>query len=972
MLRLLYPLFTLGGFAALVYEVLWMRRFRLVFGSSTRSAAVVLAAWFVGMALGSWLGARLARRPDPVRLYGLAELGVAATALLVAPWLLGFESIYPDLHAWAGGPVWLLALKLMLAGVALVPPALAMGATLPLVARAVVTRPEHVARRTGLLYALNVLGATAGALVAGFALPPWLGIRAGVFLAVAINLAIGIAALGLARRLEPVAADLPRVPAQPQPERERPEAALLLAAGASGFGTLALEVLCVRLLSQRSEGSVYTFSLMLAIFLLFLALGSLWVARVLDRTRAWRFLAWTQTGAVVGILLLPFLFELIPFLTLFSKEDSLAVRLVRFGTGSAIVLGVPVCLIGVVLPSTWKLAASSASRVGEQVGVLTAVNTLAGVAGSLVTGFALLPWLGLGGSTLLVAGLYAVLAGVCHARAHAGIRRWAGVAACLAIPAAWGVSGAWRIQLQPLAPGERLLRYRDGETASVAVLERSDGHRVLKLNHAYLLGSTAAADRELRQGRLPLLLHPDPARVALIGVATGMTASAVLDFPVERALAIELVPGVRDALADFAPWNRAFFRDPRVEVLVADGRDHLRGTRERFDVVIGDLFVPWEAGTGDLYSVEHFEAVSRRLAPGGLFAQWLPGYQLTPEELRTIAASFLEVFARVSLWRNDFDADQPLVALVGYPEGAAIDPDAVSRQCARLASGRLPAPFLSSPTGLGLLYVAGDAVLREWARGAALNRDDRPIIEYGTPRSVFLEKQRALPVQELLAGFRPRVWDYDAPLPLERPIAEVFHAADLLQDAVVARLGHHLEREYRGLAELARTSADIPGVAESLVAAAARYRSRNLTDRSEALLAAVAEQPRPPVGALLALAELRRADGRERDAAVLLERAVELAPQPSPIRRPLAELLVGEGLYARAEPHLRHLIEVDPDDALLRIELAVVLDRQGRAEEAAAEVARVRALPDSGDREALWRRLRRRGLGRYLAAPPPQ
>jgi spermidine synthase len=967
----LYGLFALGGASALVYEVLWMRSFRLVFGSSTRSAAAVLAAYFAGMALGNWIGAKLARRGRPVRLYGLCELGVGLSALLVAPWLSLFDSLYPGVYAWAGARPALLALaKLGLAGLALAPPAIAMGATLPLASRAVVTRTEHVARRTGLLYAANVLGATAGALLAAFVLPIALGVRSSVHLAVVLNAAIGIAALRLSARGEAATGAPPRSAAPLA--QERPAPALLVAAAVSGFGTLALEVVFVRLLSQRSEASVYTYGLLLAIFLLFLALGSLWVSRRLDRADPWRFLAWTQAAAALAILLSPYLFELIPLLGLYSKEDTLAVRLLRFGAGSLFVLGPPVCLAAVVLPSTWKLAVRSASATGEQVGILAAANTLAGVAGSLATGFVLLPRLGLGGSVLFVAALYASLAVAACVQAFAGARRLAAVAACLAIPLAWWALGAWRLVLQPLEPGQRLLRYEDGETATVAVLASRDGHRLLTLNHAYLLGSTAAGEREVQQGRLPLLLHPRPARVAFVGVATGMTASAVLDFPVERAVAIEIVPGVVDVLPDFAPWNRAFFRDPRVELVVADGRNHLRGTRERFDVVIGDLFVPWHAGTGDLYAREHFEAVSERLAPGGLFAQWLAAYQLTPDELRTIAATFLAVFPHATLWRSDFHAEQPLLALVGRPGGARLDPQALVEACRRLAVAREPAaPFLASPSSVRLLYVAGDAALRAWAKGAPLNTDDRPRIEYGSPRSVFEQRQRALPVHRLLAGFGADAASDGASLPLERPEAEVVRAAELLQQATLAQAEYHFEREWRLLSELTERSADLRGVAAALVAAAARYRERGMTERSQALLAAVVATPQPPLGALLALAEARRAEGRGAEAAELLERALGSAPEAEPVRRSLAELLLEAEDYARAELHLRRLLEREAQDAGLRVDLAYALDRQGRRAEAAVEVARVRALPDLATREKTFRDLERRGLGSYLDSAPP-
>jgi spermidine synthase len=974
--RVLYLLFTLGGVSALIYEVIWMRSFRVVFGSSTRSAAVVLAAYFAGMALGSLLGARLARRSRPIRSYGWAEITVGLTALLVHPWLALFGSVYPELYGGSEGRTGLLAAgKLLLAFGALGPPTIAMGVTLPLVSRAVVSRTDHVARRTGLLYAFNIVGATAGAVLAAFILPPSLGIQRSVYLAVGLNLMIGLVALRLRDVAEPAG---PRVSGRAPKRaaaarRTRPDTVLLTAAAISGFGTLALEVLFVRILSQRTDASVYTFGLMLVTFLLFLAIGAALVARWLDTSNPWRFLGWTQLAAVAAILLAPLAFQLVPVLAEYSRHDSLSQRLVRVGAGSVIVLGPSVCLIGMVLPSTWKIAARSVSHVGEQVGVLTGANTLAGVAGSLIAGFVLLPRVGLGGSILAIASLYALLAIVSYWRGYRGIRRWVGCAACVALVAGWYGLGVWRVNFQPLREGEQLVRYRDGETASVAVIENPDGQRVLKVNHTYTLGSSGGTPREVRQGRLPLLLHPEPERVAFIGVATGITTSAVLDFPVERVVAIELVPGVVEVLPDFEPWNRSFFRDGRVEIVVADGRNHLRGTSEQFDVIVSDLFVPWHAGTGDLYSVEHFEAAVARLAPGGLFVQWLPGYQLTAEELRTIAASFLEAFPEVALWRSDFHAEQPILGLAGYREGASIDPLALRLACERLARVRTPAaPFLSSPDGVGMLYVAGDAALREWARGARLNTDDRPRIEYSAPKSFFQHRQRdPAAIHTLLARFRPRAWGYDRDLPVERPIEDLFRAADLLNDAAVAKLQHNFEREYRHLKALLALGVDVPGVSDALVRVAARYRDRHMTARSQELLYGLLAQPRPPVRALLALATLRRADGDDREAVVLLERALERAPGEAGVRRALVEVLEQTQQFERAELHLRPLLDSEPNDPRLRLDLAYLLDRQGKREAASAEVARVRAMRSLEDREAVWRYLQRRGLGSYLGPGPP-
>jgi hypothetical protein len=332
--------------------------------------------------------------------------------------------------------------------------------------------------------------------------------------------------------------------------------------------------------------------------------------------------------------------------------------------------------------------------------------------------------------------------------------------------------------------------------------------------------------------------------VAFIGVATGLTVSASLDFSVERVVAIELIPGVADVVSKFAAWNRNVFDDPRVELVVEDGRHHLLGTTEKFDVIISDLFVPWHAGTGDLYSTEHFQTCRERIADGGLFAQWLPGYQLTVEEFRTIAASLLQVFPRVSLWRSDMNAQTPIVCLIGHRDPQSdLVAEATREHCRRIASIAQPsATFLSSADGVELLFVAGDVDLRRWTKGAALNTDDHPIIEFTTPKSAFRHRQRDIgPMLDLLASFRPSAWPYSERI-ATKPVESIRAAISLLHDAQVANSQGNYVKEYRSLSRLVDVAGDLPVVADIVVEAAGRFRQRQQVDRCDELLTALVEK----------------------------------------------------------------------------------------------------------------------------------
>jgi spermidine synthase len=293
------------------------------------------------------------------------------------------------------------------------------------------------------------------------------------------------------------------------------------------------------------------------------------------------------------------------------------------------------------------------------------------------------------------------------------------------------------LALPPLrvAPGARLLAAEQSAGGLVAVLER-DGGRVLQVDNHYALGGSADAVRQERQGHLPLLLHPAPRRVAFLGSATGSSAAAALAHAsVERLTLVELVPGVAAAArAWFAVENRGVYDSPASEVVLDDARNFLRATSARFDVIVGDLFVPWQAGTGALYAHEHFAAAREHLAPGGLFCQWLPLYQLSEEEFAVVAATFLDVFPDAFVLRGDLFANHPIVALVGGA-GPAPDPHAVGAGSERLRAAGVRDRWVTHAEGAFALYVAPLAPAAEGWRALPRNRDDRPVIEFLAARA---------------------------------------------------------------------------------------------------------------------------------------------------------------------------------------------------------------------------------------------
>lgn len=731
-----YLLFFLSGAAGLVFEVLWLKELGILFGNTAHAAATTLAVFFLGLAVGAYIwGTRAPQVRDPLRAYALLEAGVGASALLYFGLLRTYRSIYVPLLSLVGDGPLLPVAKLLLAAGVLFLPALLMGGTFPMLAEALVRRPDRLGQTGSFLYAVNTTGAAVGVFLAGFYLPRMVGFNASYSIAIA---AVAIAALGAfgISLLRPPVSSVPssgswRSPLQLQALPSGTSLEPWLIAGIaffSGFATLGMEVLWTRLLAQVLNNSVYAFAAILTTFLAALGLGSLG-AHLLART------ALSPPRVLSGLCVLAGLAIVIAAPVFVHLTDGLAylaggpkwsgyVRAVF--TAAAILMLIPAVVMGSVLPYLFRVIQGAGFSPGEALGRLAAANSAGAIAGSLATGFVLLDVLGIWGSMYLMAGVYFALAATAWLR-----RPGAGLVLVIAL-LPLGLIASRALPVVRLGPGERLLQVWQGSSGTVTVIEAGD-NLILRLNNHYTLGDTRSIDVERMQAHLPLLLHPQPDSVFFLGVGTGISVGSALDHPVRAVAAAELVPDVLTAArAYFAPFTNGVFQDPRVDLRADDGRSYLAGTRNRFDVIIGDLFTPWHAGTGSLYTLEHFRTVRSRLRPGGIFAQWLPLYQLTPTEFFIIARTLTEVFPEVTLWRGDFSPSGPIVALVARAEAAPIAAEVLERNVQLLTSA-LPRVRASADHMAGLFYAGNMSVLKDRLSAYPPNTDDRPVIEFLAP-----------------------------------------------------------------------------------------------------------------------------------------------------------------------------------------------------------------------------------------------
>jgi spermidine synthase len=896
----------LSGAAALVHQVVWVRRVGDLVGHGAVAVAVVLAVFFAGLGLGARLFGGVSDRVARVGLwYAALEVAIAGYGLCFLALVGRLEDAVLALGPAAGeGPA-----AVLVAVVLLLPPSILLGGTLPALVRlGLGGAAPAFGRRLALVYGCNTLGAAAGAAVAGFVLLPALGLGAALGVAAAANLV----AAGL---VAPLRAAAPRSgpesgsPAPGSPEPPRPVAMprrWLAAAAVSGLVGIGLEVVWTRALAARLSSTVYSFSILLTVFLAALGLGSLLVGWW-DRRRG--------LGArAVGLLLVGTAFagiastasiEAFGGLRRAAGADLGAVQ--RREVLTAFLVMLPPCLcLGATFPAVARAAHRSARAAGAEVGRVYLANTLGSIVGALGVGFVALPLLGLTGTVLALAALAAgagilllprpAAPGLRPLRFHLG--------AGLAVLAA-ALALTTDLRLWQRSPGDRLVAYREGRAASVSVVDQADGNFVLKVDQTYRLGGVRGRYPQARQGLVPLLLHGDARSMLSLGVGTGGSVGAAValgrpDGAALRVDAVEILPEVLEVLPLFDRWNHELTAraavDPGIRLIAADARHFVRrAAAGSYDLVVGDLFVPWRPGEGAMYTREHFEAVRRVLRPGGLFVQWLPVYQLGLAELRVIAATFVAVFpdaAVVWLYQN---ARTPTIGLCGTPAGALQVHADLERFWADEAGARLLSGVgLDGAADLLALWLCGPEPLSAFAAGAALETLERPRVEFSAaagqplPRGTLadLGLQALLP---LSTGIESLAAALDEPL-REAGRARQRAVAALLEAGCAREYGFGAAAEIRACLDAVRADRGFAPAAEALRRAVGDALRARRFDEVRGVVAACAAEPELAVEGLRLAAALHEAEGA-REAAIAACRAVLVRDPEDARTRALLERL---------------------------------------------------------------------------------
>lgn len=729
----------LSGIAGLGYELLWTRLLAVSLGHEVVAVLAVLAAFFVGLSLGSWLlGPRIVASQRPQRWFVGLELLIGGWALCLLPLIPAFNRWMPALLGARPTPAWHWVIAFGSTLLLLLPATAAMGGTLPALERTLVrqcARPRGVAG----LYAANTFGAVLGTCGSAFLLAPRLGYSATLWLLALCN-GLGVLAMGWGLRSTQRQPEVPPSAAPVGATRPRPWSLWLrlLAVGWLGIG---YEVVAVRLLGQVLTSTVYTFAILLAVYLLGTALGAALWQRCAPRLQGMppsQVLRWLLAGVASSCLLGACGLWWAP--QLWASLDSLQWA----PWGREWLLGALVFIAPTV--ATGALFAELMQRAPAQggMGPALAVNTLGSALAPLCFGLWLLPALGAKWSLLLIAFGYLVL----QPAPTRGLP-WLFLAPSAGLSALLVLASPLRYLTVP--EGGEVLVHREGVMAAVAVVSDGAGERWLKVNDHFTMGGTASAFSDQRQTHLPLLWHGDPSRALFLGVGTGMTLSAVKNYPGLHSTAVELVPELLDLLPYFGTEpDQDWLEQP--ELLAADARRFVLASEAQYDVIIAELFHPWKDGAAALYTLEHFSALRGRLAADGLFCQWLPLYQLDLGTLRTIIRTFLAAFPHVQVHLGHFSLAQPILALVGSerPRPAYVQDWLESRVTERRLQRQLVELRLNSDLALFGGLLGEREALATFAGPGPLNRDDWPVVAFAAPELMAVVEQQP-PAERLLA-----------------------------------------------------------------------------------------------------------------------------------------------------------------------------------------------------------------------------
>ena len=734
-------MFAGSGCAALIYEVVWFQLLQLVIGSSAVSLGVLLGTYMGGMCVGSVLLSRvISRREHPLKVYGLLELGIGffgVAVLFVIPMLNGIYT------AAVGDGLPSILLRGLVAGICLLPPTVLMGASLPAIGRWVDATPDGVSW-LGLFYGGNIAGAVFGCLFAGFYLLRVHDMGVATYVAAGINIAVAIASFALrSRAAYSHSEDAAKSVARPQGAWP-----VYTAIALSGLCALGAEVVWTRLLALMLGATVYTFSIILAVFLIGLGIGSsggsVWTRR-LKRPRV--ALAASQLALAFAVAWTAYAVSDIipswPFNPLAVKDPWHLFRVDFLMCLFAILP--PALLWGLSFPLALASLANKEQDSGALVGEVYAANTVGAILGAVGFSIVLIPWVGTQGSQQALIALSVVAALVLFFRSGLKGSGYFGVGAATLV-AIFLFATVSKVPWLAIAYGRRMslqtdpgkpLYIGEGRNSSVVVSQLPGGQIYFHVS-GKVEASTEPYDMRLQRmlGHIPALIHTNPKSVLVVGFGAGVTAGTFVVHPeIENITICEIEPLIPQASSRyFATENHNVFHDRRTHMIYDDARHFILTANEKFDIITSDPIHPWVKGTATLYSKEYFELVKKHLNSGGVITQWVPLYESDFETVKSELATFFDVFPNGTIWGNDISGEGYDLVLLAQAEPTKIDIDALQKRLRRddyklVAQSLAEVNFHSVPQLLGT-YAGQASDLKGWLKGAEINRDLNLRLQY--------------------------------------------------------------------------------------------------------------------------------------------------------------------------------------------------------------------------------------------------
>lgn len=742
-----------SGFAALVYQVVWFRMTATVLGNTVHASAAVLAAFMGGLAIGGLAFGRIAPRlKSPLFVYAIQEVIIGVWAV-ATPWMFTHLHILfvPIAHTLPDTPAVGTVTRFFIALLPMLLPTFLMGGTLPILS-------EHFSRagklpylKVGSLYSLNTFGAMVGTAAAGFVLIEQLGLQNTIWLAAAINIVIFIllTALvsqrtlhwqtGISTEAEPVIL----------------QHYLLPIFFATGFAALGLEVCWTRLLVLHFGSSVYAFSVMLLIFLMGVAVGAFvggWIAQHYRYSELW-------LGIFIMVIPIALFAQFYQFLNLSMWMDMVGENLQLSGHIGTIMLYlmsglwllfIPTLAMGLTFPLAVRLIQPDERMIGTGIGHLYFWNTIGNLMGAIVAALIMIPYLGVQRSILVLALIYLLAAVYLLARLYLTWepgRAIAAIAAAAVFIAGYQTFYANERMMEKAGPflpkpdeKRQTLFFKEDSTATVSVQHITNNNRgwlSLNVNGVNVAGTTPdLISIQKLQGHLPLMIHGNAKSICHIGLGSGGTAAAVALHPVEQITIVEMAPSVIDAAREYMRGiNYDVLDDPRIRLIVQDGRNFLLTTTETFDVILSDSIHPRYAGNGSLYTLDYFRLCSQRLNPGGIVSMWLPIYGLTTDNYRMILRSFREVFPHTIVWYVNSTISSYTVVM-GSREPAMIDMTNLSAQLTGRVLTDMSLIHAHEPERILDYFITADDGVGELAGDIPFHTDDNPVVEYESARAL--------------------------------------------------------------------------------------------------------------------------------------------------------------------------------------------------------------------------------------------